>query len=52
MKKSSSKKPLTLSKEVVRNLADTRLEQVAGGMMNNSNISRCWASGCTCPTPL
>jgi hypothetical protein len=49
MKKPSSKKPLTLSTHTVRPLADRDLERAAGGMMNNSSVSRCWVSGCTCP---
>jgi len=52
MKKSSSKSALSLSKQTVRNLADGKLELAAGGMLNNSNLSRCWASGCTCPPPV
>lgn len=49
MKKSTSKKPLNLSKQTVRTLTESALELVPGGAMNNSAISRCWASGCTCP---
>jgi hypothetical protein len=42
-------KSLKLSKDTIRTLSNGHLAQVAGGMMNNSNASRCWASGCTCP---
>ena len=42
-------KSLKLSKDTLRTLSNGNLAQVAGGAMNNSNASRCWASGCTCP---
>lgn len=42
-------KSLKLSKDTLRTLSKGPLAQVAGGMMNNSNLTHCWASGCTCP---
>ena len=42
-------KKLRLSKETIRELRDSDLKAIVGGALNNSAISRCWASGCTCP---
>jgi len=42
-------KKLRLSKETIRELKDSDLKAIVGGALNNSAISRCWASGCTCP---
>lgn len=46
--KTTDRKKLSLSKQTLRNLSEHSLEGVAGGAMNNSNASKCYASGCTC----
>jgi hypothetical protein len=48
----TTNKSLKLSKTTLRTLSAGQLAPVAGGAMNNSNASRCWASGCTCLPPI
>ena len=42
-------KKLRLTKETIRELKDSDLKAIVGGALNNSALTRCWASGCTCP---